>query len=65
VTVTLQNRNNLVPLYAAAAPGLPGMQQINVEVPADLQPVASNLIICVAGPGNQQYCSQPESIALK
>ncbi|HLY19421.1 MAG TPA: hypothetical protein VKR61_19475 [Bryobacteraceae bacterium] len=64
VTVTIQNRGNLVPLYAGAAPGLPGMQQINVAVPADLQPVTSNLIICVAGTGAQQYCSQPESIAL-
>ncbi len=65
VTVTIQNRANLVPLYAGAAPGLAGMQQINVMVPADLQPVASNLIVCVAGTGGQQSCSQPESIALK
>jgi uncharacterized protein (TIGR03437 family) len=64
VTVTIHNRSNLVPLYAGAAPGLPGMQQINVVVPADLQAVTSNLIAC-AGAGGQQYCSQPVSIALK
>lgn len=65
VTVTIQNRSNLVPLYAGAAPGLPGMQQINVVVPADIQAVTSNLMVCVAGAGGQPSCSQPESIALK
>jgi uncharacterized protein (TIGR03437 family) len=63
-TVTIQNRN-LVPLYAGAAPGLLGLEQVNVAVPADLLGATSNLTICVMGAGNQQYCSQPESIALK
>jgi uncharacterized protein (TIGR03437 family) len=64
-SVTIQNRGNLVPLYAGAAPGLPGLQQVNVAVPADLQAGNANLTICVMGAGNQPYCSQPESIALK
>jgi uncharacterized protein (TIGR03437 family) len=64
-SVTIQNRGNLAPLYAGAAPGLLGLQQVNVAVPADLQPITSNLTICVMGTGNQPYCSQPESIALK
>jgi uncharacterized protein (TIGR03437 family) len=64
-SVTIQNSGNLVPLYAGAAPGFLGLQQVNVAVPADLQPVTSNLTICVMGSGNQSYCSQPESIALK
>ena len=63
-TVTIQNRN-LVPLYAGAAPGLLGLEQVNVAVPADMQGATSNLTICVMGAGNQQYCSQPEPIALK
>lgn len=64
-TVTIQNRGNLVPLYAGAAPGFLGLQQVNVAVPADLLPVTSNLTICVMGVGNQPSCSQLESIALK
>jgi uncharacterized protein (TIGR03437 family) len=64
-TVTIQNLGNLVPLYAGAAPGFLGLQQVNVAVPADLQPGTSNLTICVMGAGNQPNCSQPESIALK
>jgi uncharacterized protein (TIGR03437 family) len=64
-SVTIQNRGSLIPLYAGAAPGFLGLQQVNVAVPADLLPVTSNLTICVMGTGNQPYCSQPESIALK
>ena len=64
-TVTIQNQGNLTPQYAAAAPGLPGREQVNVAVPANLQPGATTLTICVKGAGNQQYCSQPESITLK
>ncbi|MGA3044464.1 MAG: hypothetical protein ABSF54_27130, partial [Bryobacteraceae bacterium] len=64
-TVTIQNRGGLVPLYAGAAPGLLGLEQVNVAVPADLQGVTSTLTICAMGAGGQQYCSQPESIALK
>ena len=41
-TVTIQSRS-LVPLYAGAAPGLLGLEQVNVAVPADLQGVTSNL----------------------
>ena len=59
----IQNRS-LVPLYAGAAAGLLGLEQVNVAVPAD-QGVTSNLMICAMGTGSQQYCSQPESIALK
>lgn len=65
VSVNIQNRTNLVPLYAGAAPGLLGLQQVNVVVPADLPVATSNLTVCVTGGGNQQYCSQPQSIYLK
>jgi uncharacterized protein (TIGR03437 family) len=50
---------------AGAAPGFLGLQQVNVAVPADLLPVTSSLTICVMASGNQPYCSQHESIALK
>lgn len=64
-TVTIQNQGHLIPLYAGAAPGLLGLQQVNVAVPADLQAGTASLTICAMGSGNQQYCSQPESISLK
>ncbi len=63
--VTIQNQGNLTPQYAGAAPGLLGLEQVNVAVPANLQAGATTLTICVIGAGNQPYCSQPESITLK
>ena len=63
VTVTIQNRGNLVPLYAGAAPGLPGMQQINVMVPADLKAEHIQLDRLYRSLLNVQH--QPESIALQ
>jgi uncharacterized protein (TIGR03437 family) len=65
VTVSIQNRGNLKPLYAGAAPGLVGVQQVNVMVPADLQAGNANLVICVGGTNGQQSCSHAEPIALK
>ena len=55
VSVQIGDRKNLVPLYADEAPTAPGVQQINVAVPAGVTgalPVA----ICATTVG-QQYCS--------
>ncbi|MFN7994188.1 MAG: hypothetical protein U0Q18_11325 [Bryobacteraceae bacterium] len=62
VSVKIQGHDHLVPLYAGAAPGLPGLQQVNVAIPTDVPAGASTLTICVTGPDNQTACSQPESI---
>jgi uncharacterized protein (TIGR03437 family) len=56
VTAEIGARTGLVPLYAGPAPDVPGVQQVNVAVPGDLAPGATQLIIC-AGVGGQQYCS--------
>lgn len=64
-TATIPNHPSMVPMYAGAAPGIPGMQQVNVALPSDLQGDTVNLTICVTGAANKQYCSQPEAIALK
>ena len=63
--VTIGTHANLVPLYAGAAPGLPGIEQVNVALPAGLGVTSANLTICVTGTGSQRYCSQPEAIALQ
>jgi uncharacterized protein (TIGR03437 family) len=62
VSVKIQDRDHLVPLYAGAAPGLPGLQQVNVAIPDDLPAGAATLTICVTAASNQTACSQPESI---
>jgi uncharacterized protein (TIGR03437 family) len=64
VLVTIGTHANMVPLYAGAAPGLPGIEQVNVAVPAGLGVTTASLTICVTGAGSQRYCSQPETVAL-
>jgi len=56
VSVQIADRKNLIPLYAGAAPGLAGVQQVNVMVPADLGAGATQLTICATA-GSQQACS--------
>jgi len=56
VTAQIGDRAGLVPLYAGPAPDVPGVQQVNVAVPGDLAPGATQLTICAAIAG-QQYCS--------
>jgi uncharacterized protein (TIGR03437 family) len=65
VFVTIGTHANMVPLYAGSAPGLNGIEQVNVAVPPGPGATSANLTICVAGTGNQRYCSQPEAIALQ
>ena len=62
--VTIGTHANIVPLYAGAAPGLPGIEQVNVAVPSGLGVTSANLTVCVTGTGSQHYCSQPETVAL-
>jgi uncharacterized protein (TIGR03437 family) len=63
VSVQIGDRKNLIPLYADEAPTAPGVQQINVAVPAGVTgalPVA----ICATTLG-QQYCSPAYSITVQ
>jgi uncharacterized protein (TIGR03437 family) len=56
VSVLIGDRKDLVPLYAGAAPDVPGVQQINVAVPDGLEPGSTQLSVCAFTAG-QQYCS--------
>jgi uncharacterized protein (TIGR03437 family) len=56
VTAQIGDRTGLVPLYAGPAPDVPGVQQVNVAVPGDFVPGATQLTLCAAI-GGQQYCS--------
>jgi uncharacterized protein (TIGR03437 family) len=57
VTALIGSQKNLVPLYAGPAPGIPGVQQVNVTVPANAGGGSTALAICATGAGGQQYCS--------
>ena len=56
VSAKIAGRDGLVPLYAGPAPTVPGVQQVNVVVPADLSAQTTQLAIC-ASAGGQPYCS--------
>jgi uncharacterized protein (TIGR03437 family) len=63
VSVQIGDRKDLVPLYAGEAPTCPGVQQVNVAVPAGVTgTLAVELCVTVGG---QQYCSPGYSIAVQ
>jgi uncharacterized protein (TIGR03437 family) len=64
VDVTIQDRQGLVPLYAGAAPGIPGLQQVNVMVPSGLTATTTQIVICGTALGNR-VCSPPAQITLR
>jgi uncharacterized protein (TIGR03437 family) len=63
VSVQIGDRKDLVPLYAGEAPTCPGVQQVNVAVPAGVTGTLS-VEVC-ATTGGQQYCSPAYSIAVQ
>ncbi len=56
VSVQIAGRQGLVPAYAGAAPGVAGVQQINVSIPADLAAGSVPLFVCAAA-GSSTACS--------
>jgi uncharacterized protein (TIGR03437 family) len=62
--VQIADRQNLIPLYAGAAPGFTGVQQVNAAIPADLAAGATQLIVC-ASAGSQPVCSAPYPVAIQ
>jgi uncharacterized protein (TIGR03437 family) len=56
VSAQIGDHKDLVPLYAADAPTVPGVQQVNVAVPDGIGAAAS-LVLCATVPGGQQFCS--------
>jgi uncharacterized protein (TIGR03437 family) len=57
-------QGNLTPLYAGPAPGLVGVQQVDVAVPAGLASGATPLVVCATF-GAQQYCSGGYTVYLQ
>ena len=65
VLVKIHDREDLVPVYADAAPGLPGVQQVNVAVPSDLPEMMSEVVICAVNQSGAKVCSAPAPMTLK
>jgi uncharacterized protein (TIGR03437 family) len=66
ITARIAGHNIATPNYGGPAPGIPGVQQVNLIVPADLQPGAAQLEVCaVAKDPAQPVCSLPASVMVK
>jgi uncharacterized protein (TIGR03437 family) len=63
VSVQIGDRNGLVPVWAGDAPTAPGVQQVNVAVPAGVTG-SLNVVVC-ATTGGQQYCSPAYPITVQ
>jgi uncharacterized protein (TIGR03437 family) len=64
VSVQIAGRTDLIPLYAAAAPNVPGVQQVNVAVPDGVAAGAVPLVVCAATAG-QSFCSAAFTLAVQ
>ena len=52
------------PYYAGPAPGLPGVQQVNLAVPTSLPPGPTQVYVCATPPGGSQVCSVPVPLTI-
>jgi uncharacterized protein (TIGR03437 family) len=64
VTAQIKDRTGLIPTYAGPAPGLTGVQQVNVAVPSDLTTQTTQLMLCASAAG-QPYCSVGAALSIK
>ena len=64
VSVEIGGHKGLAPVYAGVAPTVPGVQQVNVAVPDDVDAGPMALVIC-ASMGGQQYCSAGTTLVVK
>jgi uncharacterized protein (TIGR03437 family) len=64
VSVQIADRKNLIPLYAGVAPGLTGVQQVNVQIPSDLAAGATQLTVCATA-GSTQACSAAYPVVIQ
>lgn len=64
VTVVIGNQSGLTPLYAGAAPGISGVQQVNVAIPAGAGGGSTPVAICATA-GGRQFCSTGMPVYVK
>jgi uncharacterized protein (TIGR03437 family) len=62
ITAQIHDRLVPVPQYGGPAPGLPGVQQVNILVPPDLPTMQTWVYVCGGATADQQVCSDPEKI---
>ena len=64
ITAKIHDRAVPVPAYGGAAPGLTGVQQVNILIPADFPTMQTYVFVCGGPTADQQVCSSPMKIWL-
>ena len=67
ITGHIADRDIDLPYYAGPAPDLPGVQQVNLQVPPDLQAMATEVYVCGAATAtpNVKVCSASAPLTLQ
>jgi uncharacterized protein (TIGR03437 family) len=63
ITAHLHDRDIAVPYYAGPAPGLAGVQQVDLVVPLDLPAMTTEVYVCATA-GDTKVCSTPVSLTI-
>ncbi|MCC6588112.1 MAG: hypothetical protein IT168_15570 [Bryobacterales bacterium] len=61
ITARIHDREIEVPAYAGPVQGVPGVQQVNFQIPGDLPTMSTEVRVCGAGVDNpaERVCSKP------
>jgi uncharacterized protein (TIGR03437 family) len=66
VTAKVHDWDNQQPLYAGPAPGIPGLQQVNLRIPPGLPTMQTEVVVCATVPAAAgRVCSKPAKLYLK
>ena len=63
ITAQIHDRIITVPYYGGPAPGLTGVQQVDIVVPSDLPAMTTDVYVC-GNIGGQTVCSSPARVTL-
>jgi uncharacterized protein (TIGR03437 family) len=65
ITGHIHDRDIPTPYYAGAAPGLIGVQQVNLAIPADLPAMTTEVYVCGAASVTAKVCSLPAPLVIR
>jgi len=65
ISARLGDRVISSPYYAGPAPGYPGVQQINLQIPADMQSGSVDLFVCGTPANSAPVCSVASPLTIK
>jgi uncharacterized protein (TIGR03437 family) len=65
ITANIGGQNIAAPYYAGPAPGIPGVQQVNLVIPGSLASGTTQVYVCGTVSGGSPVCSIPSPLTIK